>query len=64
MAKWIVLALLVAGAAIVLALGGWGALVVYLALAGLAGALAYAAAIGGDWVRDASRSRFDRDERR
>ena len=56
--------LLIAGAALALGVGGWDGLVVFLVLAFLAGALAYAAAAGGEWIRDASRARFDRDERR
>ena len=64
MLRWAVAGVLVAGAALALGLGGPDALVVFVFLAFLAGALAYAAAVGGEWIREASRGRFDRDERR
>jgi hypothetical protein len=43
--------------------GGLDALVVYVFFAAVVGAVAYAVGVGGDWLRDASRSRFDRDGR-
>jgi hypothetical protein len=51
--------LVLGGVAITLA-WGWNALVVYAFFAAISGALGLAAGVGGDWVRDASRGRFDR----
>jgi hypothetical protein len=63
-ARWIGIALLALGGLAVALAWGWRSLVVYLFLAGIAGALALAARVGGDWVRDSSRGRFERDEER
>ena len=52
---------LVPGAVFALVVGGLNGLVVFVFLAFLAGALAYAASVGGEWIRDVSRGRFDRD---
>jgi hypothetical protein len=43
---------------------GLGALLVYLFLAGVAGAISYGAGAGGEWLSGASRGRFHRDPRR
>ena len=56
-------ALVTAGLAILVAWGLHAALV-YLVLAVLAGGLAYAGGVGGDWLRESSRGRFERDRRR
>jgi hypothetical protein len=55
--------LLVLGAVAVTIAWGWRSLVVYLFFAALSGAVALAAGLGGDWLRDASRGRFDRNDR-
>jgi hypothetical protein len=61
--RWSV-ALAVAAPAVAIAIvGGLDALVVYLFFAAIVGAVVYGAGVGGDWIRDASRSRFDRNER-
>jgi hypothetical protein len=57
----LVVAVVVVGAAIVLA-AGWRSLVVYGFLVGLAGLLAYGAALGGAILTSASRGRFDRND--
>ena len=62
--RWAVAGFVVAGAALAFVVGGLDGLVAFAFLAFLAGALAYAAAVGGEWIRDVSRARFDRDERR
>ena len=51
---------LVAGAIAIGVFAGWGGLAVYAFFVLLAGAVAYAAGVGGAWLEDASRSRFDR----
>jgi hypothetical protein len=64
MARWVALGSVgVVGVAVTVA-WGWRALVVYLFFAAISGALAVAALVGGDWVRDSSRGRFDREDRR
>ena len=55
----ILLAAVVALGAVVAATLGARAAFVYAFFAAIAVGLAYAAAAGGDWVRDASRGRFD-----
>ncbi len=63
MALRIGLGLLVLGALAVTLAWGWDALVVYAFFAAISGGLGLAAGVGGDWVRDASRGRFDRKNR-
>jgi hypothetical protein len=63
-ARWIGLGLLVLPAVAIGIAWGGRALVVYLVLAGISGGLAVAISLGGDWVRDTSRGRFDRDDKR
>ena len=56
---WLGLGLLVAGAVAVAVAWGWGALGVYAFFAAIAGAVVFGARIFGDWLKDASRGRFD-----
>jgi hypothetical protein len=56
--------LLVVGAVAVGVAWGWGALAIYAFFTAIAGLLVFAARLGGDWVRDASRGRFGRDDDR
>ena len=63
MARWVGVGLLALGAVAITIAWGWHALVVYLFFAALLSAFALAAGMGGDWLRDASRGRFDRDNR-
>jgi hypothetical protein len=51
---------LVAGGIAIAVFAGWGGLAVYAFFVLLAGAIAYAAGVGGEWLESASRSRFDR----
>jgi hypothetical protein len=60
MIRWLVVAAIAAGAAGAAVAGGWSGLLVYGFFVGLAAAIAYGAAHGGEWVRGASRGRFDR----
>jgi hypothetical protein len=62
-ARWVGVGLLVLGAVAITIAWGWRALVVYLFFAALSGVFALAAGMGGDWVRDSSRGRFDRENR-
>ena len=55
--------LLVLAAVAIAVAWGWRALVVFLFFAAISGGLAVAIRVGGDWVRDTSRGRFDRDDR-
>jgi hypothetical protein len=55
--------LLVLGAVAIALAWGWSALLVYVFFAAIAGGLVFAMRIGGDWLRDASRGRFDRENR-
>jgi hypothetical protein len=64
MAARISLGLVVAGAIAVGVAWGLGALWVYVALAVIAGAISFAAGVGGDWLTGASRGRFERKPRR
>ena len=58
----LIVAIVLVGPAIAITIAwGFGALVVYGFFAGLAGALAYAASAGGEWIAGASRGRFDDD---
>ena len=63
MALKVGLGLLVLGALAVALAWGWSAFFVYAFFAAISGAFAFAARAGGDWVRDASRGRFDREDR-
>ncbi len=56
------LGLLVLGAVAITFAWGWRALFVYAFFAAISGGLGLAAGVGGDWVRDASRGRFQRGE--
>ena len=60
----IVLGLLIVGAILATLAGGWGGLGVYAFLVLLVAALAWGLRVGGGWMEDASRGRFDRDGRR
>jgi len=51
---------LVAGGIAIAVFAGWGGLAVYAFFVLLAAAVAYAAGVGGAWLEEASRSRFDR----
>jgi hypothetical protein len=62
-ARIAVVVLVAVGIAIGLA-WGLGALVVYLFLAAVAGAISFGASAGGDWLSSASRGRFHREPRR
>ncbi len=64
MARWVGVGLLVVGAVAVTVAWGGSALAVYAFFAVIAGLVIAAARIGGDWVRDASRGRFERDDDR
>jgi hypothetical protein len=55
--------MLVAGAIAAAVFAGWGGLAVYAFFVAIAGAVAYAAGVGGGWLEDASRNRFDRRDR-
>ncbi len=58
----LLVAIVLVGSGIAIAAAwGFGALVVYCFFAALAGALAYAASAGGEWIAGASRGRFDDD---
>ena len=57
----ITVAALVAIAAVMGVAWGWRAAVVLGFFAGLAGALALGAALGGDWIQEWSRRRFEDD---
>ena len=63
MARRVGLGLLVLGGVAIALAWGWSALVVYAFFAAISGGLGLAAGIGGDWIRDASRGRFDRKDR-
>lgn len=63
MALWVGVGLLVLGALAVGLAWGWSALAVYVFFAVIAGLVALATRVGGDWVRDASRGRFRDDDR-
>ena len=52
--------LLLLGAVAIAIAWGWRALLVYLFFAAISGGLGLAVSIGGDWVRDTSRGRFNR----
>ena len=60
----ILLGAVVALGVVVAATLGARAAVVYAFLAAIPVGLAYAASVGGDWVRDTSRGRFDDDDAR
>ena len=62
-AKIVLVVLVVVGVAIGVA-WGLGALLVYLFLAAIAGAISFGAGTGGEWLSGASRGRFHRDPRR
>ncbi len=51
-------AVLVLGGVLIAVFAGWGGLVVYLFLAGVAGGIAWAASAGGEWLERSSRGRF------
>ena len=54
-------------AAVAVAIGvawGWRALAVFLFFAAVAGVTSLAARVGGEWTRETSRRRFDRDDGR
>jgi hypothetical protein len=57
------LGLLVLGGVAIALAWGWNALVVYAFFAAISGGLGLAAGVGGDWIRDSSRGRFDRKDR-
>ena len=59
----LLLVLVVLGLVVAATLGPRAAFV-YAFSAAIAVGLAYAAAVGGDWVRDTSRGRFDDDDTR
>jgi hypothetical protein len=59
MLRWVVVGVVIAGAILATVFGGWSGLVVYAFLAAIAAAVAVAAASGGEWLRGASRGRFD-----
>jgi hypothetical protein len=63
MALRVGIGLLVVGAVAIVVAWGWRALVVYAFFAAIAGALMLATRVGGDWMRESSRGRFDRDNR-
>ncbi len=63
MARRLLAGMLVAGAIAAGVFAGWGGLAVYAFFAAIAGAVAYAAGVGGGWLEDASRNRFDRRDR-
>lgn len=44
--------------------GGWKGLAVLAFFGAIAGGLALAAGVGGEWIRDVSARRFDRHDRR
>jgi hypothetical protein len=56
--------MVVVGAVAVGLFWGLGALSVYVFFAAVAGAIAFGAGLGGDWLTGASRRRFDDDARR
>jgi hypothetical protein len=60
MLRWVLLAAIAGGAVGAAIFGGWDGLLVYGFFTAVAGVIAYAAAAGGDWLRGASRGRFDR----
>ncbi len=62
-ARRLVGGLLLAGAVLVAVVGGWGGLAVYAFFVLLVGGLAWGIGTGGGWLENASRSRFDRDDR-
>ena len=62
-ARIAVVVLVAVGIAIGLA-WGFEALLVYLFLAAVAGAISFGASAGGDWLSGASRGRFHREPRR
>ena len=62
-AKIVFAVLVLVGVAIGVA-WGLGALLVYLFLAGIAGAISFGVGAGGEWLSGASRGRFHRDPRR
>ena len=55
----IVLGAVLVGGVVVAVFAGWGGLLVYGFFAAIAAAIALAAGVGGSWIEDASRSRFD-----
>lgn len=55
---WLGFGLLLAGAVAVAIAWGWGALATYAFFAAIAGAVVFAARVGGDWLKDASSGRF------
>lgn len=63
MLRWIVLGLVLAGALLATLAGGIGGLGVYAFFVALAAVLTWGAGVGGGWLQDASRSRFERDGR-
>jgi hypothetical protein len=58
-ARILVIGALVAGGVLIAIFAGWGGLLVYLFFVAVAGAAAYAAGVGGDWLQRSSRGRFD-----
>ena len=64
MAARIALGVLVAVGIAIGVAWGLGALLVYLFLAAVAGAISFGASAGGDWLSGASRGRFHREPRR
>jgi hypothetical protein len=60
----VLLAVLGLGAIAIGLAWGWGALLVYLFLVSIPAALTFALVVGGDWLRGASRGRFEQHKRR
>ena len=55
----IVVGAVLVGGVLVAVFAGWGGLFVYGFFTAIAAAIALAAGVGGSWVEDASRGRFD-----
>jgi hypothetical protein len=59
MTRWVTWGVLAAGGIAIAIAWGFGALVVYVFLAGFTGVVTYAAGLGGEWLQEASRRRFE-----